>query len=232
MLSVTPAGCATSGGVKWRGISVLPLATGFYATLLSGFVRTIGSFKYSWPLGICVERFWLFCSGISDLVFAFDVEDVNFDYHASFFEIMALEKHFKAALIFCRKKEFIGLEPYQAQERAIKLAKLFSHRFEDMARVLEAELPSANLGQLLDGNYQGFEGRKLLAVLSRAYMEVRYPTVQGVHRRFPSSSEAIYFNPLGSSGLSEFVRAICRGVTGGLQNDIDIVRVRRCRIVI
>ncbi|MEW8440756.1 MAG: hypothetical protein AB2689_21610 [Candidatus Thiodiazotropha taylori] len=169
---------------------------------------------------------WIFY-GACDLYFSFHSEEWVFDYHSAYSAIMALEKHFKACLIFSKENEFQGLDKKASREKAIDIAKSYSHNFPKMAMEVEQLFPDGELTKVIDHSYDGYPGRKLIEVLRDSYMETRYPTKRHVSLSFPVGEPNIYHNPLSSSGLHHFIQACCNTILHRLEPEIDMDKLLR-----
>ena len=163
---------------------------------------------------------WLFY-GISDLYFSFHSEEWVFDYHSAFFAIMALEKHFKAFLIWHRRQEFEGLGVSEAQNKVLEIAKEYSHNFTTMAKKANEYMPNNEIDAFLQKNHDGYNGGELLKVLRDAYMETRYPTKECVSLKFPVGEPGVFHNPLGSSGLHKFIQGLCEMLAIELSDRVE-----------
>lgn len=164
---------------------------------------------------------WFFY-GICDLYFSFHSDEWVFDYHSAFFAIMALEKHLKAYLIYSRKNEFKSLNEKQEMDKALEIARSYSHNFVKMTEEVENLIPNNAFTKLLDKNHDGYNGRELVKVLQKAYMETRYPTNQNVSLSFPVGDPGMYHNPLVSSGLHHFIQSCCICLVSNLETFIDM----------
>ena len=164
---------------------------------------------------------WLFY-GMCDLFFALHTEEWVFDYHSAFSGIMALEKHLKATIILSRGNEFSSLEEGRAKAKVQAIAKEYSHNFEKMISSCNEYFGDDQFSNLINQNYDGYNGNELCKVLRDSYMETRYPTTTQVSQEFPiDENEGIYHNPLGSSGLHKLIFSVCEFVIVNLSSAID-----------
>ena len=175
-----------------------------------------------------VVETWLFY-GIGDLFFAFHSDDSTFDHHQTFYAIMAVEKHFKALLLYHHRAEYESLsdkgENNQAQKKVQHIARSYSHDFEEMKKKIQLFLPDSGIGGLIEKKYYTYSGEQLLKILQDAYMESRYPTTKHVFRSFPSGTKGIYFDPLSSPGFHCFTRTLCEFVIVQLTEIVNVDKV-------
>ena len=155
-----------------------------------------------------IAETWLFY-GICDLYFSFHTDEIVFDYHSAFSAIMALEKHLKAFILFNRANEFESLLDNEAMKKVQDIARECGHSFPEMLRTCQSYMPSNAIENLLNTEYDGYNGRQLSEVLKDSYMETRYPTNIQVSSKFPVEDVGIYHNPLSSSGLHKFITTVC-----------------------
>ena len=167
-----------------------------------------------------IAETWLFY-GISDLYFSFHTEDMVFDYHSAFSAIMALEKHLKAFIIYNRANEFEKLQDAKAMKKVQSIARECGHDFSTMLTSCDKFSKSDTINNLLNQDYDGYNGRELVEVLKDSYMETRYPTNIQVSSKFPISNTEFNHNPISSSGLHKFIFAVCEYLVTELASDID-----------
>jgi hypothetical protein len=172
-----------------------------------------------------VAETWLFY-GVGDLYFSFHSDEWVFDHHAAFFNIMAIEKHLKAYILFKRSSEYSSLTEVDAKKKIQSIARKCSHNFEKMVLSCDEFLGTDRLSQIIDRNYDGYNGSELLKILKDGYMETRYPTTVPVSQSFPIEPD-VYHDPLSSSGLDRFVIAVCEFIVLELAPEINLEKVLR-----
>lgn len=155
-----------------------------------------------------VARTWL-KRGIADLYFGFHTMGKEFSAQAMFMQIMALEKHLKAVLLFERRAEFESMSAQDARVAVNSIAKKLSHRFPEMLD--EAERVSRGAIRNVRGVTFGiFEGAALLKSLTEGYEETRYPVPVGAWRSHPVSGYTdTYHDPLDSSDADSLIYSVC-----------------------
>jgi hypothetical protein len=88
--------------------------------------------------GADVARMWLY-RGIADLYFGFHTMGNEFSAEAMFMQIMALEKHLKAVLLFERRAEYEQLTEDDARRRVNDISKRLGHKFAQMSAIFTIE---------------------------------------------------------------------------------------------
>jgi hypothetical protein len=154
-----------------------------------------------------VARLWVY-GGLYDLFFAFETDDIAFEDHAVFHEIMGMEKFLKAVLLFGRHAEYEALKPVEAKYKLNDLAKALGHNFKRMIEEMNQLVP-VEVERLRKGNWNSFGGAALIDALTDGYMETRYPVPKSASERFPIGKTGFLHDPFGSSGPKEFIYAVC-----------------------
>ena len=164
---------------------------------------------------------WLYF-GIIDLFYSFHWNVGLFDHYRAFFAIMAVEKHFKALILFHRRAEFKSLTEAEGNRKVEQIARKYNHDFRRMAKEIHLQNPDSQFCHLIKKDFSGYKGYKLLRIFPHAYQETRYPTLseKKVFRRFPTGKKYsvgkqkkdIYFDPLSSPGLLDFANGLCEFV--------------------
>lgn len=167
---------------------------------------------------------WFFY-GISDLYFSFHSDEWVFDYYQAFFSIMGLEKHLKAFLVFKRQDEYKQLDDNKAERKALEIAKSYNHNFKKMVSKANSYFKDKALDNLLIQDHDGYKGEELISILSKAYMETRYPTMEFVSENFPLQEKGAFHNPLSSSGLHKFISRTCEALILDLEDEIDFANI-------
>lgn len=167
-----------------------------------------------------VAKTWLF-RGLSDLVFAFDSDDIAFEDNARFSEIMGLEKFLKAVLLYQRHAEYESLTRDEARLMLNKMAMDLGHKFDLMLKKLVAG-GLRDIEQIRRNGYDGYEGEQLVHAVEKGYMETRYPVPTLVSDRFPIGNTGLTQDPLSSSGITKFIYAVCNACFHELSQTVDL----------
>jgi hypothetical protein len=172
-----------------------------------------------------VAKTWLF-RGMSDMYFAFDSHEVAFKNNARFSEIMGLKKFLKAVLLYQQHADYEALPLEEARTKIKKLAKKYGHKYEFML----TELVNSGLGDIdliKRSSYDGYNGKALVEVVEKGYMETRYPVPALVSDLFPIGITGFTREPLLSSGLTKFIYALCNACFFRLSQAVDLSDVQR-----
>jgi hypothetical protein len=158
--------------------------------------------------GDAVASTWL-QRGIADLYLGFHLDSPCFGDQAMFMQIMALEKHLKAVLLFEERAQFETLPKEQARQKLNEMAKRLSHKFPKMLD--SAAAVSKGAIRNVDSTKLGiFEGAALLKSITEGYEETRYPVPRPSWRSFPIVGlENTYHDPLNSSDTDSLIYSIC-----------------------
>lgn len=154
-----------------------------------------------------VAKTWI-SSGLRDIFFAFDKDDIAFSDNNLFSEIMGLEKIIKAVLLYNCHEEYENKDHKEAKERINDIAKQYGHDFKKMLKEL-SRLGISETQNLKEQNFDGYLGKDLIRVLKQAYMETRYPVPTPVSDSFPIKGTNLKRDPLWSSGISKFIYSLC-----------------------
>lgn len=168
-----------------------------------------------------VAETWLL-RGLSDLLFAFDCDNPEFEYNARFSEIMGLEKFLKAVLLYQHHTEYEKLSKDEARQKLNKMAMGYGHKFNKMLKEL-TDAGLHNIAQIRQNDYDGYNGDQLVQAVEKGYMETRYPVPTMVSDKFTISVEDTDFthDPLSSSGITKFMYAICNTCFYELSQKVD-----------
>lgn len=170
-----------------------------------------------------VAQTWVF-RGLCDLYFGFDTEDKRFSDYALFSEIMGLEKFLKAVLLFSCHAEYEELPPEESARKLDKLAKRYGHNIKLMMK-LATKAGLSDLNRIKETDFDGYAGRDLIRAVTAGYTETRYPVVRPISDTFPIKETQLTWDPLSSSGISKFIRAVCKVCFLYLSKSVDFARV-------
>ena len=171
-----------------------------------------------------VARIWI-DRGLCDLYFAFACADDLFEYNKRFSEIMGLEKFLKALLLYHRHKEYEGLTEKNARNALNKIARGYRHRFDTMLETI-SQYEGFDTVRILDTKFDGCPGVKLIDAVNAGYMETRYPVPKPISDSFPLGG-GLTQDPLGSSGITKFIYAVCNECFHALALHVDFSDVRQ-----
>lgn len=172
-----------------------------------------------------VVNTWLI-RGIGDLYFSFYIDDWVFDHQRAFSSIMGLEKHLKATVLYHRRNEFDSLPSEELKIEVNKIARKYGHDFNKLISDCNQYIGSDKLTGLIKRDYDSYNGEKLIEVLTKAYMDTRYPAVSSISLHFPlDQSNTIYHDPLSSSGLHKFIYAVCELLVNELAGHISLTKI-------
>lgn len=171
-----------------------------------------------------VAKIWIY-RGLCDLFFAFDSDDVAFEDNARFSEIMGLEKFLKAALLFERHEEYEALPLAEARTKLNKMATGLGHKFAEMIDQL-AKNGLTDVERIKQSDFDGYAGAQLIHAVEAGYMETRYPVPKLVSDRFPIEGTDFTHDPLSSSGITNFIYALCNACFCWLASNVDFTEMR------
>ncbi len=170
-----------------------------------------------------VAQTWVF-RGLCDLYFGFDTEDERFSDNALFSEIMGLEKFLKAILLFNCHDEYEELPPEESAKKLNELAKRYGHNIKLMMR-LATKAGLGDLNRIKETDFDGYAGRDLVRAVTAGYMETRYPVPRPISDTFPIKGTELTWDPLSSSGISKFIRGVCKACFLYLSASVDFSSV-------
>ena len=174
---------------------------------------------------IVVET-WL-CRGLEQMHVAFDLDEGPWLHYEPFFDYMALELFCKAYVLAQKASEFEGLKnDLEIKRKVDKIARACSHDLAQMLSELNNAIGDNRINHILSSNFDSFTGADIVKVLKAAYLECRYPVPESISQKFPIEGTDMHWNPLYSSGLQKFVRAVGREVLLSLKTKFGLGIVR------
>lgn len=146
-----------------------------------------------------VVHTWFF-SGLKDLFFAFQI-DSPFHYEP-FLNALGFEKICKAYLLAENSSKYENLEEYEAMKKIDSLvkAKNWGHNLECMVNKIKKGISDQKLENMINQNFDGYTGNRLIEVMQAAYLECRYPGLSHIHEKFPIKG----FDLICSTGIQKF----------------------------
>lgn len=169
-----------------------------------------------------IAETWVY-RGLCDLYFAFNCDDVAFEDNERFSEIMGLEKFLKALLLFHRHSEYEHLSDVEAKAAVNQAAMRLGHDFDGMLKAALA-LGVTDIERILSSDFDGYLGSDLVRAVKAGYMETRYPVPRPISDTFPLG-DGFTHDPLGSSGITKFIYAVCNGCFYALTPQVNFSRV-------
>jgi len=170
---------------------------------------------------IVVET-WL-CRGLEQIHLAFDLGEGPWQHYEPFFDYMAVEIFCKAYILAKRSSEYEDLKDDMAIKTKVnKITKCCSHNLSEMLNELNESIGDNKVNHVLSADFDSFTGRQIIEVLEGGYIECRYPVPQSISQKFPIEGTDMHWDPLFSSGLEKFVRAIGREVLISLKTKSNV----------
>ena len=154
-----------------------------------------------------VTESWIY-NGLSDLYFAFECDAPDFEYQERFFEIMGLEKFLKAVMLFHNSSKYEALSNSEAREIVNKLVIEWGHDFKKMIKLVH-KFGVNDIEKIKETDFDGYIGNDLIRAVKEGYLETRYPVPRQISETFPIPGTKFTHNPLGSSGFTKFIYAVC-----------------------
>lgn len=156
-----------------------------------------------------VVQTWLW-RGIEHFYLGFMVEEWRWRRYEPFFDYLGLELFCKAYLLAERSSEYKRLDFQKAKHKIDKIARSLRHGLGEMLKEIDRLIGGNKISKLINADYDGYAGKRIVIVLEAAYFESRYPMPESISKKFPIKGTNLCWYPLLSSGLSKFAYAVGR----------------------
>lgn len=167
-----------------------------------------------------VVHAWLF-SGLRDLFFAFQI-DSPFRYEP-FVNAMGFEKICKSYLLAENSIEYEDLSDDEAKKKINSLAKRWGHGLARMTDEIKKSIGNECVEGIMNQDFDGYTGNRLIKVMEAAYLECRYPVPKHIHEEFPIKGKSdVHWVPIASSGIEKLCFAFARAVIISLKERFHI----------
>jgi len=161
----------------------------------------------SW-IGIAIQDFYL----------AF-VLGWNWAYQRAFFLEQGVEKILKAYILKKRESEFKNFDNEARENKIDKICREYQHNIEKLIK----DTSNNEFQELLDKDYDGYQGRLLVEKLPLIFEESRYLVPKNKSSAVPHKKyQRLKTLPIYSSGLQKFCFAIGKKVLEILSKEFSI----------